>query len=105
MRNLENYLEEAKKHEVVFRLILDRFKKWDVDQEGLSIEEIYTKYSTGKRYGVWTILCFKEVEPNSNVFEFGWEDIAVLSGSGSVDLYTVENGQLSGIKNIEWWMS
>lgn len=100
MRNLENYIEEAKRNETAFRLILDKFKEYGVSHEGLSIDEIYTKYSTGRRYGIWTILCFKEVEPN--IFEFGWEDIAALSGMASVDWITLENGKLKHVKNIEW---
>jgi len=96
---------------ILLRTILDLFNGWRVSHRDdryvpnsdLSIEEIYTKYSTGNRFGIWTILCFKEVSPD--VFEFGWQDIAPLSGRGSVDLYSVENGELKKIKNIEWWRS
>lgn len=103
MRNIENYINEAKKNETVFRLILDSFKNYGVKHQGLSIDEIYSKYSEGRRYGIWTILCFKEVEPN--VFEFGCQDIAALSGWGSVDLYSLENGLVKKVKNVMYWRS
>lgn len=110
MKKIENYINEAEKHELTFRLILNKFSGWGVSRndknisnEDLSIEEIYTKYSTGNRFGIWTILSFKEVGPN--VFEFGWQDIAPLSGCGSVDLYSFENGEVKLTKNIERWRS
>ena len=100
MIKISNYIEDAKKNEVVFRLLLDRFS---VEHNDLSIEEIYSEYSEGNRYGIWTILLFKEKEPN--VFEFGWKNVAALSGGGSVDLYTIENNKLKYIKNIMGWRS
>ena len=77
MRNIINYIEEAKKNEKFFRLILDKF---NIENKNLGIEEIYVKYSQGNRMGIWTILGFGERKPN--VYEFVWEDIAPLSGAG-----------------------
>jgi len=41
-----NYLEDAKKHEEVFRNILISLGK---DEKELTVNEIYEKYSTGVR--------------------------------------------------------
>ena len=99
MRNIINYIEEAKKNEKVFRLILDKF---GIENKNLGIEEIYVKYSQGNRMGIWTILGFGERKPN--VYVFAWEDVAPLSGHGSVDLYTFDNDAIKTIENVEhWW--
>lgn len=98
-RRKENYLSEALKNEKVFKMILNHWHK----PTDLSVEELYSKYSEGDRYGIWTILGFKEVSPN--VFEFAQEDIACLSGSGSVDYWTIENDELKYVKNMSWWRS
>jgi len=95
-----NYIECANKNESIFRLILDEL---NVPHQGMTIEEIYKQYSEGRRNGIWTILGFKEVEPN--IFEFSSEDVAVMSGGGSSDKYTVENGKLKRVGNIMSWMS
>lgn len=95
-----NYLEAAKSNEKIFRLILDKFK---VNHSELSVEEIYDKYSEGDRYGKWTILDFKETEPD--LFYFAVENIAFLSGSGRADIWTLVDGELRHIKNQGQWMS
>ena len=97
---MKNYIETAKKHETIFRMILDKF---GVTHKDLSIEEIYKKFSDGDRLGVWTILEFEEVRPN--VFQFSSEDIAFLSGSGRTDLWTIANDELKHLGNIDIWMS
>jgi hypothetical protein len=98
-KSKENYLAEAQKNEKVFKMILNHWHK----PTDLTVEELYTKYSTGHRYGIWTILDFKEISPN--VFEFSQENIATLSGSGSIDLWTIENEELKYLKNLTWWRS
>jgi hypothetical protein len=100
MKVKQNYIECAKKNENIFRLILDEHKK---EHQGLTIEQIYEKYSDGRRYGIWTILDFKELEPNK--FEFSSEDIAMLSGRGSSRKYTIEDGKLKYIGSGMVWMS
>ena len=100
MKVKQNYIECAKKNENIFRLILDKYKK---EQEGLTIEQIYEKYSEGRRYGIWTILDFKELEPN--IFEFSSEDIAMLSGRGSSERFTMEDGMLKHVGSGMRWMS
>lgn len=97
---MKNYIETAKNNETIFRLILDEF---GVEHKDLSIEEIYTKYSEGRRYGIWTILNFEEKE--TNIFEFSNQNIALLSGSGRTDLWTIEDNKLKHLKNIIMWMS
>jgi hypothetical protein len=99
MRSLENYLEVAKRKEPIFRLILNSL---GVENHDMSIEQLYTKYSTGNRRGIWTILSFREV--GENLYEFSWEDIAPLSGRGSTDEYSLEPyGKLKRIRNVAWW--
>lgn len=95
-----NYIEEAKKHEVVFRMLLDMH---DASHKDLSIEEIYKEYSEGNRCGIWTILDFKQTE--ENIFFFAWEDVAFMSGFGRADLYKLENEKISLLKNESVWMS
>ena len=99
-KEIHDYVESAEEHEAVFRMLLNRFK---IEHEKLSVKEIFEKYSTGHRRFKWTILNFREVEPN--VFEFGWEDIGILSGDGSIDLYTTDDTQLLHVKNIYYWKS
>lgn len=100
MKVKESYVECAKKHETLFRLILD---EWEVPHQELTIEQIHEKYSEGNRYGIWTILNFKEIEPN--IFHFSQQDIATLSGSGSTEKYTMEDGKLKHIGSGMRWMS
>jgi hypothetical protein len=97
---MKNYIQAAKDNEIIFRMILDKF---NVEHKDLSIDEIYTKYSEGRRYGIWTILKFEEKEPN--VFEFSNENIAALSGIGRTDLWTIEDDKLKHVKNVNTWMS
>lgn len=97
---MKNYIQTAKDNETIFRMILDKF---GVDNKDLSIDEIYTKFSVGDRYGIWTILNFEEKK--SNIFEFSSEDIAVMSGNGSTDLWTIENEKLKHVENVSVWMS
>ena len=100
MKAKQDYIECAKKNENIFRLILDKYKK---EHNGLTMEQIHEKYSEGRRYGIWTILDFKEKEPN--IFEFSSEDRATLSGRGSTEKFTTENGILKHIGSGMRWMS
>ncbi|MEK6883898.1 MAG: hypothetical protein AABY22_29985 [Nanoarchaeota archaeon] len=100
MKIRQNYIKVAKNNEVLFRLILD---KYQVSHEFMSIEQIYEKYTEGNRYGIWTILDFKEKEPN--VFEFSQENIATMSGRGGSEKYTLEDGKLKFISSGMRWMS
>jgi len=97
---MKNYIKNAKTDEAAFRLILDKFK---INDKDLSIEEIYSKYSEGDRYGIWTITNFEKKDVN--IFEFSYEDIAALSGIGSTNLYTIEDNEIKSMKNISFWMS
>lgn len=97
---MKNYIKNAKTDEAAFRLILDKFK---INDKDLSIEEIYSKYSKGDRYGIWTITNFEKKDVN--VFEFSYEDIATLSGISSTNLYTIEDNEIKSMKNISFWMS
>ena len=106
----ENYLEEAKKHEEVFRGILRIIGK---EEDGLTLEEIYSKYSEGNRYGIWTILNFRRgpsdtllAKLSENEALFASEDIAGLSGHGRLDKYRVkQDNSVEYDSNISVWMS
>ena len=100
MKIKRNYIDCAKKNENIFRSILDIYKK---PHQELSIEQIYEKYSEGNRYGIWTILDFIETEPN--IFHFSSENIAILSGGGSIEKYTIEDGKLKHIGFKMRWRS
>jgi hypothetical protein len=97
-----NYLEEAKEHEKVFRLFLDKFK---VPHQDLTLEEIYKRYSEGNRNGVWTILNFKKVLGGANIFYFSHEDVAFMSGGGRADFWKVKDDTITFVNNESIWMS
>jgi len=108
---VRNYLEDAKQHEQVFRNIL-KIRK--VEEEKLTLEEIYKRYSGGNRYGIWTILDFKmgpynhslETKFSENEALFASEDIAMMSGRGSIDKYRVNrDNSVEFDSNISFWMS
>lgn len=106
--NRRRYLEDAKKHEEVFRNIL-RSRK--VKEEGLTLEEIYKRYSEGDRYGKWTILDFRRgpfghlgIKLSENEALFASQDMAALSGDGSVAKYIVKQGNsVEFDSNICFW--
>lgn len=105
-----NYLENAKKHEEVFRNIL-RSRK--VEEGGLTLDEVHKRYSEGERYGKWTILDFIVGPSNDlgarlseNEALFASQNIATLSGSGSVAKYKVNpDNSVEFDSNISAWMS
>jgi len=107
-----NYLDDAKKYEEVFRNILRSLDKEELDLE-LQLEEIYKKYSTGNRYGIWTILDFRKgpfdslsVKFSENEVLFASQNIAFLSGHGRIDKYRVkENNSVEFDSNISFWVS
>lgn len=92
-----NYIQNAKNNEVIFRLILDEF---GVKHTDLSVDEIYTKFSDGNRYGIWTILNFEEKE--ENLFEFSCESVATMSGYSRSDLWSVKNDKMTRVSNISF---
>ena len=100
MKRQYDYLITAQKNEIAFRLILDKCK---VPHKDLSVEEIYKKYSTGDRYGIWTILSFVEI--NENLFEFSSEDVATMSGGGRTDRFKLEGDKIIHAGNMSVWMS
>lgn len=110
MRQNRNYLEEARKHEEVFRNILRVIER---EEEDLTLEEIYTRYSTGNRYGKWTILDFKVGPSDDKLVKlledealFSSQDIAMLSGSGKVSKYKIKkDNSVEFDSNISVWMS
>ena len=105
-----NYLEDARKHEEVFRSILTSA---GVEGEGLTLDEIYTKYSEGNRYGIWTILDFRRGPSNDlaaklseNEALFASQDIAGLSGYGGAGKYKVKpDNSVEYDSTITVWMS
>jgi hypothetical protein len=95
-----DYLDIARQNELVFRAILES-KGWD--HKGMSLENVYEKYSKGRRSGFLTILNFEK--KGNDDFEFTWEDIALLGGIGRCELWSFANGELKYIKAIQVWMS
>ena len=98
---MENYLEEAKKHEKEFRCILDTFDFFP--NKDLSLEEVYKIYSEGIRMGRWTIISFSKRE--DGLFSFSFKNTAPLSGLGRKDLWKVENGVAKQFQNESYWRS
>jgi hypothetical protein len=109
-----NYLDDARKYEQVFRNIL---RSLGAESRGVKpdtpLEKIFQEYSTGDRYGKWTILDFR-VGPFENPFTrlsenealFASEDIASLSGSGRADKYRIKpDGSVELDSNITLWRS
>ena len=100
---VRNYLEDAKKHEEVFRNIL---RNLEIEERDLSLDEIYRRYSNG-------ILDFR-VGPYADPIItlshdealFGSQNIGFLSGRGNIAKYKIgENNSVSFISNPLVWMS
>jgi hypothetical protein len=96
---MNNYLETAKQHESAFRAILTYLK---VNHQSLTLDEIYEKYSTGDRDGIWSILDFYIKDSEYYLIQ---EDITFLSGYGRRDKYNFENGIVISRDNISYWRS
>ncbi|MCD4761931.1 hypothetical protein K8R32_03135 [bacterium] len=97
MSGIINYLQTAKDNETVFRNILLDLKNHRKNRsmgiyipENLetkaNIEEIFAKYSTGNRMGIFTI-CDFEIEGDTATITFA--DMAILSGGGATLKYQI----------------
>ena len=107
----EKYLDDAVANEAIFRnILMDN----GVRNDKKSLLELHQEYSEGDRYGKFTVLNFK-VGPydhpiNGKVSEgealFSSEDVATLSGCGSVRKYKIAD-DLSVTRNgtLRTWMS
>ena len=99
------WMSTALDNEVAFYQILAKYLPIEVWNEvlNLSVWDTFEKYSSGDRYGIWTILDF--VKNEDGTFTFEEEDIATLSGSGSERVWKIENGEAVFVKNMGVWMS
>jgi len=95
-----NYLANALTYPYEFYKILEKI---DFKDQDLTIEEIYNKYSTGNRYGIWTILNFEPMKENE--FLFSCTDIAILSGYGIIWKFTFEDGEIVKQETLSCWMA
>ena len=95
----DSYLPIAKKHEVVFRNILQDMISGEGKrparsyipsdlQLDLPLEYFYKKYSEGNRYGIFTIKKFLVSEDGKKA-GIAFEDVAVMSGGGASYFYEV----------------
>lgn len=96
-----DYLSVAKANETMFRNILrdlkanrrnrpgGRYVPQDLETEA-PLDEIFAKYSLGKRYGIFTI-CDFEVSDEIAVIHF--QDIAILSGGGASLVYSISGDE------------
>ena len=95
-----NYYQTARDNETVFRNVLRDLKNpsgkpnlvalcvpKELDAES-SLDEIFKKYSEGRRSGIFTILDFQM--PDKHTAIIGFEDVAFLSGGGGKLEYTVK---------------
>ena len=99
MRTGKNYFQSAKDNEMVFRNVLrdlrdnraqrpmGRYVPEDLETEA-ELETIFEKYSSGARYGVFTIINFVV---NKGVATIAFEDVACLSGGGASLKYSVKD--------------
>ena len=112
MHPIRKYFNEAIKNEEVFRNILRSLEKEGLNSDA-PLKEIFEEYSTGSRYGKWTILNFRRgpyedsmVKLSENEALFTSEDIALLSGSGRADKYKVkEDKSVEFDSNVSFWKS
>lgn len=95
-----NYLANALMHPYEFSKILEKI---GFDDQELTVEEIYKKYSTGDRHGKWTILNFEPMKANE--FMFSCEDISILSGYGNTWKFTFEEGEIVKQETLSSWMA
>lgn len=96
---MNNYLETAKQHESAFRAILTYLK---VNHQSLTLDEIYEKYSTGYRDGIWTI---KNFYIEDGEFYLSHMNLSTLSGFDREDKFIFENDIVTSHKNVIYWMS
>ena len=106
MMDVPDYLQVAKNNEAVFRNILrdlrDNRKQRpmgiyvpeDLETEA-ELEIIFEKYSSGNRYGIFTITDFVVED---EVATIGLEDIAALSGGGASLIYSVNGDTVKYLK-------
>lgn len=99
MLTISNYLSIAIENEIIFKNILRDMRNHrelrpmgifiphDLDSES-SINEIFQKYSTGRRHGKFTICNFII---NNGIAILSYRDVAPLSGGGSVYKYKVND--------------
>lgn len=109
-----DYLNDARKHEEVFRNILRSLSEgFDIRDVEDSLEDIFQKYSEGNRYGRWTILDFCRgpydrvpTKLSDNEAILASENMIALSGSGRVSKYIVNDDKsVLFDSNISVWMS
>ncbi|MFA6227710.1 MAG: hypothetical protein WC668_00815 [Patescibacteria group bacterium] len=99
---VSNYLQTAKDNEAVFRSILrdlrdnrtvrpmGLFVPEDLDTEA-ELEKLFAKYSSGNRYGIFTITNFQVKEGFATI---AFQDIAFLSGGGASLKYSVDGNDV-----------
>ena len=92
--NKVDYLETAREHEELFRNVLrDMRQRSSICPKDFNpdepVEKIFEKYSTGRRYGIFTICDFAVGPVNTGLVELAEkealidvEDIACMSGHG-----------------------
>jgi hypothetical protein len=114
---VREYLDDAVKHEEVFRNLLRTFDEDFKKSEGLdpeaSLEQIFQEYSAGDRYGKWTIFDFRRgpyedkfVNLTGNEALLATGSIAILSGYGKVDKYLINKDDSVVYEgSIASWMS
>jgi len=102
MLKTQNYLSVAEANETVFRNILRDLKanrakraggKYipnDLDPEA-PLEAIYKKFSTGDRYGIFTITDFTL---NDDTATIAFQDVATLSGGGATLAYNIASTEV-----------
>ncbi len=112
----ENYYQTAIENEDIFRNVLrdlrDNRKERpmgayvpeDLETEA-NLQDIFTKYSGGYRYGKFTIILFSRLTTD-NLARIIFQDIACLSGGGA-DLEYVVNPDNSVVfkKAVTTWRS
>ena len=105
---VQNYYQTAIENEEIFRNILRDLKNHKEERpmgiyvpKGLETEaelqDIFTKYSKGDRYGKFTITLFSKSKEGKSA-RIGFRDIACLSGGGA-DLEYLVNPDNSVVFN------
>ena len=104
---LNDYLEDAKENEEVFRNIL---RSKEIDERELTIEEIYKKYSCGSECGKGTILYFKrgpfdDLKISKDEAIFASKDITPgLLGWGTITKYRIKSdNSVEFDSNVSVW--
>ena len=97
-----NFILDVIEYETELRILLNYL---GIDTSHLEdIESLIDYFTGGNRFGKFTILNFEYLKDDDS-FIFSSEDVAALSGGGSVSKYKIKGNKVERLEVISCWMS